>query len=291
MNSDTREFPPSPGRLGVSRKLTLTNQPSNRSLCRKTSRANLPAPPTPASHRHLPPERGRPGPRKSTVPEARSKEAVDPQRLRMMLKLKTSIRALDRDAELYLDRNPLMVIHSQCRREFVQNTANDIISNFKQHVSVCKSPRLGIIAASGPTQLPCLGFGFKELCGKDYRSLPQHQRQQVTKAIEAADLAWLDSREKRSIVSKSCSGKSPSLEEPVQPCENCSKVIESSKIKAVIWSITPRREFFSAFFSIEATRTGAREDKKTLNVSSSHRQPRPTLTNGPPIGGNLVPTA
>jgi len=171
------------------------------------------------------------------------------------MKFRASILALDPHAEFFADGHPLTVIHSKCGGKSTQKTPNDA-SNFREHISVCQGPRSftdgnhilksslrgGIapsfhpttIAPARPVQLPCPGFSFLKLFGKGFKSLLDHEREQVTRAAEVAGLLWLGPGEKNSIISKSCLKESPSPQEPAKACRNCSKVLELSGFKDVL---------------------------------------------------------
>lgn len=184
-----------------------------------------------------------------------------------MVKFRTNIIALDPYAKFFVDGDTLKVTHSRCNGKFILTAANDL-SNFREHVSICQSTRPHIVALGQPTQVQCPGFSFKGLCGKAYQSLLLYERQQVMSATEAAGLAWLDSREKEFIISKSCLRKFSSHKEPAQPCENCLKAVELSKTKGT-FSLTPfksRNEFFNPYLSVDAAKAGTLEDKQGANV-------------------------
>lgn len=268
MGPNTRESPASPAR----RSPALTIRPTNRNITRKTSTVSLPSGMTsPFLHSHHSPECGNPVTKKSTGLEARPKgwtryEFSEPEEVQRILKFRTGILALDPCAKFFVDGNTLVVIHSRCHGEFIQKAANDL-SNFRDHVSICQSTRPSTVAPVRPTQLPCPGFNFEELCGKVYRSLPHHERQQVTTEIQAAGLTWLDSRE-RYIISTSCLGKGLSNKGSVRPCKGCAEVVQLSDIRGVLLRITPRpkHEFFNPFLSVDATGVGA-QDKKAAGTS------------------------
>jgi hypothetical protein len=181
----------------------------------------------------------------------------DPQEVQKILRFRTNVLALDPCAEFFVDGNPLKVLHSKCRGPSVQVATNDV-SNFREHVSICKTIHQASIAPVRPTQLPCPGFNLEELCGKAFISLPSDERQHVTSTVDASGFVWLDSREKRSIISKACLKKSPSHRDPAQPCASCSKVVELSNIKETICRVIlkPKYEFFNPFRNANPT-TGA----------------------------------
>lgn len=190
--------------------------------------------------------------------------------MQAIIKFRRSILALDRFARFSAE-NPLRVEHSGCGAKILHNAASDV-SNFKEHVSVCKSVTLRAGSPAVSCQVPCPGFNFEELCGKVYRSLPCHERQQVTSEAKIAGLVWLDASEKKALVSNSCFKTSPSHQGPAQPCENCSKAVALSNVKETFRSATsnPRYEFFNPFRSTDATTTGIREDQRAAYVSGSH---------------------
>ena len=83
---------------------------------------------------------------------------------------------------------------------------------------------------AGPA-LTCPGFSFEELYGKSYRSLLSHKREQVTRTIGVAGLLLLHPEEKNSV---SRLKESPSHQEPVRPCGNCSKTLKLSGCKNIL---------------------------------------------------------
>lgn len=177
---------------------------------------------------------------------------MEAQTTQNMHKFQKSILALDPYAEFLVDKNPLKVIHSKCGGRSTQKATNDT-SNFREHVSICQVPHISngdnsslksslqggrappnhssMVTLARPVQLPCPGFSFEKMFGKDYRSLLDHEREQVNRAAEVAGLLWLNSKEKSSIISKSCSKESPSHRVPAQPCHNCSKILKLSGFK------------------------------------------------------------
>lgn len=229
-----------------------------------------------------------------------------------MLKFRTSILALDPHAKLFVDGNPLKVIHSKCGGQNTQRAMNDT-SNFREHISVCQgphtfnagngspksSPQRGSTRSTHPTtstpprpgQLPCPGFSFESLFGKDYRSLLSHEREQVTRAAGVAGLIWLNSRDKGSVISMSCLKKSPSNQEPAQPCHNCSKVLELSNFKDTLSRGTPKfgGQRFSPWQQLDPKATGAGH-QKTTDVSQPLGPPYPILLNDAHLEESLVPT-
>ena len=174
-----------------------------------------------------------------------------------MLKFRTSILVLDPCATLFADGDPLKVVHSKCKGKITQKAPNDV-SNFREHVSICQSIHPGVVAPARPRLQPCPGFNFAELCGRGYKSLQHHERQQVTSATETAGFVWLDPQEKSSVVSKSCLRESPSYQGPARPCRGCSSTMELSNFKETVCGITsrPKYEFFNPFLSTDATATG-----------------------------------
>jgi len=261
MNPDTREHPTNSTYLNRSRKPFSTVQSPRSHGSRETLGGNLPSGMIPPSRLYSPsPERDRPGTTKPARLEVKPREKaedrrVDSQKVQRMLKFRTSILALDPHAKFLADGHHLTVIHSKCGGKSTQKAANDT-SNFREHISVCQGPRSSTgdnsvlkssirggpapsfhPTASTPTrpaQLPCPGFSLVELFGKDFKSLLDHEREQVTRAAEVAGLVWLGPREKSSIISMSCLKESPSLQEPVKACRNCSKVLDLSGFKDVL---------------------------------------------------------
>ena len=194
-------------------------------------------------------------------PEAKSRTKVDGRRVdpQKMNKFKHSIRAFDKHAEFYVDGNPLKVTHSRCGGQSTQEAIGDT-QNFKEHIGICKGPRASdddnsslksslqrgltssthptMTALSGPDHLPCPGYNFEDLFGKDFESLPNPEREQVDRAMRRIGLSWVDG--KRSVISKSCSKERPSCQERAKPCPNCSKALDLSGFRYVLCHESPR---------------------------------------------------
>lgn len=230
-----------------------------------------------------------------------------------MLRFRTSILALDPHAKFFVDRNPLKVIHSKCGGQSMQKAANDI-SHFREHISVCQGPysssddnsslkssvqggpapsiRSTTLTPAGLSQLPCPGFSLEKLFGKDYGSLLSHEREQVTRAAEVAGLVWLNPKDKGSVVSMSCLKRSPSRQEPAQPCHNCLRVLELSNFKDTLRRGIPRSnsQRFSPWQQSDAKTAGAGEGRRATNVSQSYGLPSPTLVDNSLPGERLMST-
>jgi len=229
-----------------------------------------------------------------------------------MFGFRASILALDTYAEFFVDRHRLKVIHSKCGGKIMQKAANDT-SNFREHVSVCQGPHSStnddsflkgsLRCGPGPSTHPsmvarpgrllCPGFSFDRLFGRDYGSLLNHEREQVTRAAKVAGLVWLDSREKSSIISTSCLRNSPSHQGPAQACRNCTKVLELSNFKHTLCRKTSKsnHDRFTPFRAIDSKAIAAYEDRKPTNVSQSPSKPYPTFVDKAFLGEDLVPTA
>jgi hypothetical protein len=230
---------------------------------------------------------------KSARPEAESKAKaddgpVDPQKVSP--RARASILALDPHAKIFKVRGHLAVIHSKCGGHSRQK-AEDDISHFKEHISVCKGPYASngdrsslksslhggsastihrtVAIPTEPSPLPCPGFSFEGLFGRDYKYLLNHEREQVTHKADVAGLRWLNSKEKSSVISLSCLEKSSSCQEPAQPCGNCLKVLELSNFKDTLCRETHKssREVFTPWRSPNAKTISTDEDQKTTNVS------------------------
>ena len=235
--------------------------------------------------------------------------SVDPQTVQRMLKFRTSILALDPYAKFFVDGNPLKVVHSKCGGRSMQKATNDT-SNFREHVSICQGPhtsngsnsspksslQCGLAQSIHPTpirpaQLPCPGFSFEEMFGRDYKSLPDHEREQVTYAAEVAGLLF-NSKERSFVISKSCLGRSPTHQEPAQPCHNCLRVLELSKFKYTLCRKTSEPEIrrYSPFRSPGVKTIDAGQDQKAKNVSQSRVLLHPTFASNAPLGESLAPT-
>lgn len=178
-----------------------------------------------------------------------------------MLKFRTNILALDPYAKFPVDGDHRNVIHSKCGGQSKQKAIGDT-SNFKEHISICKGPHtfsndnsplksslrgapaLSIhsttVTPARPAQLTCPGFSFEEMFGKGFNSLLSHEHEQVTRAAKAAGIRLPRSKKESSVFSLSCLKKSLSHQEPVQPCDNCSKVLELSKFKDTLRGKTPK---------------------------------------------------
>ncbi|KAF9652777.1 hypothetical protein BDM02DRAFT_3266131 [Thelephora ganbajun] len=276
MSSNTRELLANSTHLNASRKLYSTIQSSSRSASRETLEDGLTS-----------------GTNKPSRLEAKSRVKADdrrsdPQEVQKMLKFRTSILALDPHAKFFVGGHPLMVIHSKCGGKSVQKATNDA-SNFREHVSICQGPPFSahdngslksslqgglassiyptVLAPAGPSQPPCLGFNFEKLFGKDYKSLLNNEREQVTRAAKVAGLVWLNSNDKSSVISTSCLKKSPSRQEPAQPCHNCSKVLELSNFKDTLRREPPKLsiERYTPFRSADTTVISAGEYQKAMN--------------------------
>jgi hypothetical protein len=139
------------------------------------------------------------------------------------------------------------------------------------------------------SSLPCPGFSFEGLFGRGYISIPNHEREQVTHKADVAGLRWFNSEEKSSVISMSCLEKSPSYQEPAQPCGNCLKVLELSNFKDTLCRETHKssRKVFTPWRSSNAKMISTDEDHKTTNVSwtAAHFIP---LSLTMPLGGNLA---
>ena len=226
-----------------------------------------------------------------------------------MLRFRASILALDPHAKFLADGNPLKVIHSKCGGRSTQRTANDT-SHFREHISVCQGPytssddnsSLKSSLQGGPapsihptvlslSQLPCPGFTLEKLFGKDYRSLLHHEREQVIRAAEVAGFLWLNFDE-GSVISMSCLKRSASRQEPLQPCHNCSRILELSNFKNTLRRDTPRSnsQRFSPWQQFNANTTCAGESQRATKVSRSRDLPYPTLADNTPLGKRLVRT-
>ena len=227
---------------------------------------------------------------------------MDQQQVQKILKFRTSILALDPHAKFFVDRNPLKVIHSKCGGQSTQKAVNDT-SHFREHISVCQGPyspsddnsslkgslqggpapsiRPTMFTPTGSSQLPCPGFSSEKLFGKDYRSLLNHEREQVTRAAEVAGFLWLSPSDKDSVVSMSCLKRSPSRREPPQPCRNCMRVLELSNFKDTLRCGIPRSnsQRFSPWRQSNVNTAGAGEGRGATNVSQSRGPPSPTLAN------------
>jgi len=225
---------------------------------------------------------------------------VDPQNVQNILRFRASILALDPRAKFFVDGNPLKVIHSKCSGQSTQRAVNDT-SHFREHISVCQGPytssddssslksslRGGPAPSTHPTtltpakssQLPCPGFSLEKLFGKDYKSLLDHEREQVTRAAEVAGFLWLNSKDRGSVVSMSCLKRSPSCHEPLQPCQNCLRVLELSNFKGTLRHGTPRpnNQRFSPWQRLNAKTTAAGEGRRATNVSQPRGPPSPTF--------------
>ena len=274
MSFNTRESPTASARPDAPRQ-SPARRPS-----RKTSGVSLaPGMIPPPLLLHPSPQRGHPGVKKTAglEPKQRAKvnrECLDSQEAQRMPKFYTDILALDPHARFSVDRDPLKpVIHSRCSRGIAPEVPGDT-SNFKEHVSICQAIPPDAVTPVRPNQVPCPGFNFEELCGKAYRSLRSHERQQVTNARDAADLVWLEPGERKFVASKSCLKRSPSNQGPAQPCENCSKAVESSNVRETLSRITsnPKYEFFNQFRSINSTTVGSVGGHKVPDVSQPHHR-------------------
>ena len=218
------------------------------------------------------------------------------------------ILALDPGAELFKGGNHLKIIHSKCRGQSMQKATNDI-SNFREHVSICQGRHTsndngslkGSLLQGGPTpsihpatptparpsQLPCPGFSLKKLFGKDYGSLLDHEREQVTNKAKVAGLILLNLEGEGSVFSMSCLEKSPSRES-AQPCDNCSKVLRLSNFKDTLNHRTPKPcgKRFSPWLPLNANTISAGEDQEATDVSIVVHCITLSLTT--PLGGSLV---
>jgi hypothetical protein len=250
---------------------------------------------------------------KPARPEAASKAKadggpVDPQKVSP--RVRASILALDPHAKIFKVRGHLTVIHSKCGGHSRQR-AEDDISHFKEHTSVCKGPyasngdkssllhggptsavhRIAAIPAipAEPSPSPCPGFSFEGLFGRDYKSLLNHEREQVTHKADVAGLRWLNSKEKSSVISLSCLEKSSSCQEPAQPCGNCLKVLELSNFKDTLCRETHKssREVFTPWRPSNAKTISTGEDQKTTNVSWVRGALYPAFVDDA-FGGNLA---
>jgi hypothetical protein len=241
IGSDTSEPPTDSACLHLSRKPLSTIQPSDFRTPRETQEGNLnlssgmiyPSCLSAPLNDHNLPEMI-----KLARLEADSKAKADggPVGPRKVLpRVRASILALDTHAKIFEVGGHLTVVHSKCGGHSTQK-AEDDISHFKEHISVCKGPytsngdkssllhggpastvhRTTAIPAE-PSPLPCPGFSFEGLFGRDYKSLLNHEREQVTHKADVAGLRWLDPKEKSSVISLSCLEKSPSCQEPGNP--------------------------------------------------------------------------
>jgi hypothetical protein len=205
---------------------------------------------------------------------------------KVLPRVRASILALDTHAKIFKVGGHLTVVHSKCGGHSTQK-AEDDISHFKEHISVCRGPytsngdkssllhggpastvhRTTAIPAE-PSPLPCPGFSFKGLFGRDYKSLLNHEREQVTHKADVAGLRSLDPKEKSSVISLSCLEKSPSCQEPVKPCGNCLKVLELSNFGGALCRETHKssHEVFTPWRSSNVKTISTGEDQKT-NVS------------------------
>ena len=224
-----------------------------------------------------------------------------------MLRFRTSILALDPYAKLFVDGNPLKVVHSKCGGQSTQVAHNDI-SHFREHISVCQgpytssddnnSPKSSLQGGPAPSihstvlrssQLRCPGFSLEKLFGKGYKSLPNHERDQVTRAAKVAGFQWLNS-DRDSVISRSCSEWSPSLQEPLQPCHNCLRVLELSNLKSALRREIPRSDSqrFSPWQQLNAKTISTGEGRRGTNVSRSSVPSYPTLADNTLLGESLV---
>ena len=200
-----------------------------------------------------------------------------------------------------MGRNHLNIIHSKCEQDF------DDTFYFRQHVSICQGPhtngdnsspkrssRTGAVppthpiavALARPTQLPCPGFSFKELLGKDYESLLRHEKKRVDRALEAARLVWLDPKSKSSVISTSCLKESPPHQETAKSCCHCSRISELPGFKDILrpQKYQPNVTRYSPFKSIDAKKIDAGENQNNTNVSQSRSLPYPTFVDNAPLG-------
>ena len=226
-----------------------------------------------------------------------------------MLKFRTSILALDPHAKFLVDGNPLKVIHSKCGGRSTQRTVNDT-SHFREHISVCQGPYTSgddnsslksslqggpapsiHLTVLSPSQLPCPGFSLEKLFGKDYRSLLNHEREQVIRAAEVAGFLWLNSN-KDSVISMSCLKRSSTRQEPLQPCHNCLRILELSNFKNTLRHGIPRSnsQRFSPWQQLNIKTTGAGEGRGTTTVSQSCGPHCLTLVDNTPPGERLAST-
>lgn len=85
---------------------------------------------------------------------------------------------------------------------------------------------------------------------------------------EAADLTRLDPGERKRIISKLCSERSPSPKNQAQSCRKIFQAVEPANMEGGVSHTNSRakREFHNQFRSIDAT-TSARENKKAADVS------------------------
>jgi hypothetical protein len=243
---------------------------------------------------------------KSARPEAESKAKADggpADPRKASPRVRASILALDPHAKIFKVRGHLTVIHSKCGGHSRQK-AEDDISHFKEHISVCKGPytsnggksslksslhgrsasaihrTVAIPTESSP--LPCPGFSFEVLFGRDYKSLLNHEREQVTHKADVAGLRWLNSEEKSSVISLSCLEKSSSCQEPAKPCGNCLKVLELSNFKDTLCRETHKssREVFTPWRSSYAKTISIGEGQKTTNVGWTRGALYPAFIDG-----------
>ena len=218
-----------------------------------------------------------------------------------MQRFQASILALDPHAKIFVNGNPLKVIHSKCRGESTQNAMNDI-SNFREHISVCQanadngSPKRPLLSRPGlsmhpitptpgrPERHACPGFCFKSMFGKEYNSLSDGERERVTRAAKVAGLLLGNPGEKSAVISKSCLKTSLPGQEPAQPCDNCRKVVALSDFRyTLIPKARNRNVKYSPFSSGPGTIIGVCGDGRATNVSLGCDPPYPARADNIPI--------
>ena len=123
-----------------------------------------------------------------------------------------------------------------------------------------------------------------------YDDLESQEREQVISAARVAGLLLLHSEGKSSVISMSCLKKSPSHQDPVQPCHHCSKVLGLSGFRNTLRSKKSKLDRYSPFLSIDAQMIRAGEDQKAANVNKSRGLLGQTFADNTPLGESLVST-